>query len=262
MTTPFDAVLDKIKQRHYHNQRLEEHSDIVSDGFLGDLTERCAPFASDYLRKEIADWRNVRTPGARNRKIDLLVGEPSATGDADLDKVRLCLENKSVITAHRNLYARFDDLNEALQVLHRARSEAVLVATVIVGVARRVLNVPDKVKPLYRRKLAEFDESVLPRLSSGDQSLWDEFESAVSVNRPDDPSNTVKKFRQLPTRQPGHTHVVGYDYVLLVPAFIDNVNEPYIPKPADPLSLGINVELEYQTMLDAICKAYTARWHL
>ena len=77
MTTPFDAVIEKIKERHYHNQRLEEHSDIVSDGFLGDLTERCTPFASDYLRKEIADWRNVRTPGARNRKIDLLVGEPS-----------------------------------------------------------------------------------------------------------------------------------------------------------------------------------------
>ncbi len=193
MTTPFDAVIDKIKQRHYHNQRLEEHSDIVSDGFLSDLRERCTPFASDYLRKEIADWKNVRTPGARNRKIDLLAGEPSVTGAADLERVRLCLENKSVITAHRNLYARFDDLNEALQVLHRARSEAVLVATVIVGVARRVLNVPDKVKPLYRRRLAEFDESVLPRLSSGDQSLWDEFESAISTNRPDDPSNTARR---------------------------------------------------------------------
>ena len=144
-----------------------------------------------------------KNTGARNRKIDLLVGEPSAAGDADLDKVRLCLEKKPVITAHRNLYARFDDLNEVLQVLHRARSEAVLVATVIVGVARRVLNVPDKVKPLYRRKRAEFDGSVLPRLSSGDQSLWDEFESAISVNRPDDPSNTVKKFRQLPTRYRG-----------------------------------------------------------
>jgi hypothetical protein len=50
--------------------------------------------------------------------------------------------------------------------------------------------------------------------------------------------------------------------VLLVPAFIDNVNEPYIPRPTGPLSLGINVELEYETMLDAICKAYMARWHL
>jgi hypothetical protein len=259
MTTPFDAVIERIKQRHYHNQRLEEHSDIVSDGILSDVRQQCAPFALDYLGKKIADWKNVRTPGARNRKIDLLVGEPGAADETDLDKVRLCVENKSVITAHRNLYARFDDLNEALQVLHLARSEAVLVATVIVGVARRVLNVPDKVKPLYRRKSAEFDANVLPRLSSGDQSLWDEFESAISTNRPDDPSKTVRKFRQLPTRPPGHTHVVGYDYVLLIPAFIDNVNEPYIPKPTDSLSLGIEVDREYETMLDAVCKAYTAR---
>ncbi len=68
MTTPFDAVIEKIKERHYHNQRLEEHSDIVSDGFLSDLRERFTPFASDYLGKEIADWRNVRTPGLVTEK--------------------------------------------------------------------------------------------------------------------------------------------------------------------------------------------------
>ena len=82
------------------------------------------------------------------------------------------------------------------------------------------------------------------------------------MNRPDDPAKTVSKFRQLPTRPAGHTHVVGYDFVLVVPAFIDNVNEPYIPQTDDPNSLGIDVELEYQRMLDTICKAYTARWHL
>ena len=32
------------------------------------------------------------------------------------------------------------------------------------------------------------------------------------------------------------------------------MNEPYIPRPPDPLSLGIN-EVDYQTMLGAICKA-------
>ena len=102
----------------------------------------------------------------------------------------------------------------------------------------------------------------MPRLSSGDQSLWDDFELAVSINRPGDAVKTVSRFRQLPTRLPGHTHVVGYDYVLLVPAFIDNVNEPYIPKPDDALSLGIDVAREYQNMLEVLCKAYTARWHL
>jgi hypothetical protein len=204
----------------------------------------------------------VRTPGARNRKIDLLVGEAGPTGEADLDKLRFCLENRSVITAHRNRYARFDDLNEALQVLHRAKSEAVLVATVIVGVARRVLNVPDRVKPLYKKRAAEFESRIIPRLSSGDQTLWDEFDFAASLNRSEEPVKTVTKFRELPTRPVGHTHVVGYDYVLLVPAFIDNVSQPYIPEPHDPSSLGIDVEYEYQAILDTVCKAYTARWHL
>jgi hypothetical protein len=262
MTTPFDAVIEQIKLRGFHNQRLEDHSDIVGEGILHDLQERCAPFDADFTAGKITSWLNVRTPGARNRKIDLLVGKADVAGMPDLEELRFCVENKSVMTAHRNQYARFDDLNEALQVLHHAKAEAILVATVIIGVADRVLNVPDRVKPFYRDRLAEFNDQIVPRLSSGDQTLWEQFAWAVSVNRAGDSAKTVEKFRQLPTRPPGHTHVVGYDYVLLVPAFIDNVNPPYIPKPDDPRSLAIDVQHEYNAMLEAICKAYTARWHL
>jgi adenine-specific DNA-methyltransferase len=39
----------------------------------------------------------------------------------------------------------------------------------------------------------------------------------------------------------------------------DNVNPPHIPRQN---SLGIDVDAEYRTMLDQVCKAYTARWHL
>ncbi len=262
MSTPFDEVIAQIKRRGFHNQRLEDHSDIVSTGLLNDLRLRCAPLETDFATGKVTSWLNVRTPGARNRKIDLLVGEPDSADNPDLGKLRLCIENKSVVTAHRNLYARFDDLNEALQVLHRAKAEAVLVATIIFGVAERVLNVPDRVKPRYRGNLAKFEKRVVPRLSSGDQKLWSDFGWAVSVNRANDPAKTVAKFRQLPTRAPGHTHVVGYDYVLLVPTFIDNVNVPIIPGPDDPRSLNIDVEKEYDQMLEALCKAYSARWHL
>src|SRR5271166_1016501 len=164
MTTPFDEVIGQIRRRGFHNQRLEDHSDIVSDGILKDLRLGCDAFGADFSSGTIRSWINVRTPGARNRKIDLLVGEPDSSGEADLDRLRFCVENKSVVTAHRNLYARFDDLNEALQVLHKAKEEAVLVATVIVGVAPKVLNVPDRVKPLYKKKPGEFAEKVLPRL--------------------------------------------------------------------------------------------------
>jgi hypothetical protein len=110
MTTPFDEVIEQIRSRGFHNQRLEDHSDTVSDGILRDLRRRCDSFAADFSRHKIQSWKNVRTPGARNRKIDLLVGEPDVREGPDPDRLRFCVENKSVVTAHRNLYARFDDL--------------------------------------------------------------------------------------------------------------------------------------------------------
>jgi hypothetical protein len=67
-------------------------------------------------------------------------------------------------------------------VLHRKRPDAVLIATVLVGVAERVLNVPDRVRPFVTPD--DFDARVVPRLSSGDETLWDEFPHAVSRNRP------------------------------------------------------------------------------
>jgi hypothetical protein len=255
MSTPFDAVIDEIARRGFHNHRLQEHSDLVSKGIFDDLVANCPPLKEDVESGRVTYWLNVRTPGARQRKIDLLIGEPTAKGKPDLEKLRICLENKSVVTAHRNRDARFDDLNEALQVLHKVKPDAVLVATVIVGVAERVLNVPDRIKPFQRN----FDKRVLPRLSKGDPKLWDDFKSAISWNKPDDPKKTVAKFRQLPTRPPGHTHVAGYDYVLVVPAHIDNVNRPRIPRPND---LGIDLDADYKTMLSQICKAYRTRWHL
>jgi hypothetical protein len=92
-------------------------------------------------------------------------------------------------------YALFDDLNEALRVSIAPKSDAVLVATVIIGVAARVLNVADRIKPLYRKRPTEFAQRIMPRLSSGDQTLWDEFDFAVSLNRSGEPAKTVNKFR-------------------------------------------------------------------
>jgi len=40
---------------------------------------------------------------------------------------------------------------------------------------------------------------------------------------------------------------------------IDNVNPPQV---ARNNALGIDIDTEYHTMLDRICKAYMARWHL
>jgi hypothetical protein len=224
------------------------------------LTRQCAVVKQDFDSNKIRCWFNVPAPGARHRKIDLLIGESQPrTNTPDLDKLLICVENKSVITAHRNRDARFDDLNEALQVLHKVKPEAVLIATIIIGTADRYLNVPDKIKPMYKNNTKEFKQKIVPRLSSGDETLWKEFPLAVSTNRPTDPQKTLAKFRALPRRQPGHTHVLGYDFVLLIPVHIDNVNLPYVDRSN---SLGIDIDKQYQAMIEQICKAYKARWYL
>lgn len=258
MSTAFDDVINEISARGFHNHRLEDHSAAMSRGILRDLRAMCEPFERDFSEGCIREWLDLPSPAGRARKLDLAVAEPAAeTGKPDLTRLRLCVENKSVVTAHRNRTNRYDDLSDLVGVLHRNRPDAILVATVLIGLARNVLNVPDRVKPFVSRE--EFTGGILPRLSSGDDSLWNEFPRAVSRNRPADPERTAEKFRELPTRPPGRTDLVAYDYVLLVPVVIDNVHPPRV---ARDNALGIDVDEEYQTMLDRLCKAYMARWHL
>ena len=260
MLTPFDKAIEHIKEVGFHNHRREAHSNVVSIGILHDLLRHCDAVREDFETNRVGQWQNRHTPGARGRKIDLLVAEPLAGGqEPDLKRMRLCVENKSVVTAHRNADARFDDLNESLQVLYKVQPDAIFVATVLVGISERVLNVPDRIKPLFAGRKREFERTVVPRLSSGDRKLWDDFPSAVSKNRPSDPKKTADKFRMLPVREPGRTHVVGYDYVLLVPVKIDNVNQPELAR-QNPL--GIDIDKDYERMLDRICRAYQTRWRL
>jgi hypothetical protein len=258
MSAAFDDVVDEIRARGFHNHRREDHSGSMSRGIMRDLRAMCEPFERDFNSGQIREWLDFPSPGGRARKLDLVVAEPAAENKKpDLTRLRVCVENKSVVTAHRNRTNRYDDLSDLVGVLHRNRPDAILIATVLIGLAENVLNVPDRVKPFVSSE--EFTGRVLPRLSSGDDSLWNEFPQAVSRNRPADPERTATKFRELPTRPPGRTDLVAYDYVLLVPVLIDNVHPPRV---ARDNSLGIDVDAEYRTMLDRICKAYTARWHI
>ena len=259
MKTPFDAVIAAIAAAGYHNHRLEAHSDIVSDGIVADLRDQCATFRGDLESGRVRIWKNVASPGDRERRVDLFVGEPDAHGHPDITKVRIAVENKSVITAHRNTTNRFDDLKKVLAAVQGAQPEALVIATVLIGVADRTLNIPDQVHKFYRDREEEFERDVLPRLSSGDESLFTQFSWAVSRNRPSDAQKTLELFRTLPTRGSAQTHLVAYDSVLLVPVRIDNVHPPELPRPN---TLGIDVDADYREFLVRTCKAYTARWHM
>src|SRR5688572_27337235 len=120
MSNPFDEVIESIRTAGYHNQRLEAHSDLVSNGLFRDLLTRCPFISHDYEEKAVNKWINVPAPGTtRGRKIDLFVGEPGPDNTADVGKVRICVENKSVITAHRNKTNRLDDLTKVLGAIYR-----------------------------------------------------------------------------------------------------------------------------------------------
>lgn len=259
MTTPFDAAIAAIAKARYHNHRLEAHSDIVSDGIVEDLKAVCDAFRSDVENGAVRIWKNVGSPGDRERRVDLFVGEADAQGNPDMNKVRIAIENKSVITAHRNRTNRFDDLKKVVAAVQGARPEALVIATVLIGLANRVLNIPDQVHKFYRDREDEFDETVRPRLSSGDQSLFTEFSWAISKNSAIDPQRTFELFRTLPTRGTAETYKVAYDSVLLVPVRIDNVNPPDL---ARMNGLGVDVDVEYRAFLDRTCRGYVARWHM
>lgn len=109
MNTPFDEVVEEIRTRGFHNHRLEDHSGTVSRGILSDLCGLCAPFREDFAAGRIRDRLDFPSPVGRARKLDLVVAErgDEAVG-AELGRLRLCVENKSVVTAHRNRTNRYE----------------------------------------------------------------------------------------------------------------------------------------------------------
>jgi hypothetical protein len=191
--------------------------------------------------------------------VDLFIGEPDPDGQPNPERVRLAMENKSVITAHRNSTNRFDDLSKVLGAVQSVRPDAILIATVLVGVCTRVLNVPDHVKKQLSTHPGRFEREVLPRLSSGDETLFDEYAWAVSHNRRHDPQNTADLFRSLPTRGPAQTHLQAYDTLLIVPVAIDNVHPPRVERAN---TLQVEVDADYAACLDRTCKAWNARYHM
>ena len=164
-----------------------------------------------------------------------------------------------MVTAHRNKGERFRDLDNFRSEVQQRRREAIVLGTVMIGTAERYLNVADRVSTFYRNRPEEFNQSVLPRLSTGDETLWDDFDFAISKNRPNDAEKTLEHFRSLPTRTPNLTHQAGFDYLLIVPVHIDNVNPPRVDRNNN---LGLDVDEEYSNFLETVRRGYIARWHV
>jgi len=271
-TTPFDAHAEMVNRMGYHNHRVNTHSNIISDGILRDLWELCPALHSDLEEGRVGYWKNEKINWGRGRVTDVVVAEPSfqrtekprrePTFDwhgaasikgakPNLKKLRIVIEHKSVITAHRNRDARHDDLNNMWQ---EATSDVIVGATVMIGLAERYLNVADQLKK--RAGEERFNAEIVPRLKAHDRTLFDDFAFAISNNKPDQSRKTFEKFSTLPIRPPDRS-ARGFDVLFLCPVYYDNVNPAYV---ARDNPFGINVDSNYQEFLKRICNDYTRLW--
>ncbi|MCC7020222.1 MAG: hypothetical protein IT332_10730 [Ardenticatenales bacterium] len=258
MTTPIDQVIAEMTRVRFHNHRSEAHSDIISHGIWNLLLDRCPAISTDFERDKIDFWTNVEVPGLTHR-IDMMVCEVGPhPSTPSLERARICLENKTVITAHgKNRRNRHSDLSDFYRLVQSTTPEAIVLGTVLIGTAEQYLNIPDSVRPACKLLDINFETDVLPRLSSGDESLWDQFRTLVGQNRSSDAAKTVELMRSLPTRPRGFTHETGFDYLWIVPLRIDNVSAPRVVRQNE---FAIDIDGEFEEMIDTICRRYTSRW--
>jgi len=226
---------------------------------------------ADLERGYVGYWKNKKIKWGRGRETDLVVSEPELqvtekqrlakfgwigaasirAAEPNLDNLRIVIEHKSVVTAHRNRDARHDDLNNMWQ---EATSDVIVGATVMIGIAELFLNVADQLKKSVGSK--RFNAEIVPRLRAHDKTLFDDFKSAVSVNKPGQCRKTFERFSTLPIRPPDRSER-GFDVLLLCPVYYDNVNPAYV---ARDNPFGINVDLNYNYFLKRICDDYTRLW--
>lgn len=257
MITPADRVIERILQDKYHDHRSARHSDLICNHFILDLLKQCPALAEDIEGSRVRYRLNVEVPGLTH-KVDLMIYEVDSNDcEPSLGRARLCMENKSVITAHgKNRKNRQSDLSDFVNLLQVKKPEAIVLGHVLVGTGIQYVNIPDAVKRQCQILGIDFEGDVLPRLSSGDSTLWTEF--GATPNSSDAAIKTIEMMRSLPVKEKGFTHELGFDYLLIEPVFIDNINPPRVEREND---FGINIDVQYLEMLRRTCRAYTSRWH-
>lgn len=257
MITPADRVVERILQDRYHDHRSARHSDIICNHFILDLLKQCPALANDIESAKVEYRLNVDVSGLTH-KVDLMIYEvDDMNTDPALERARLCMENKSVITAHgKNRKNRQSDLSDFANLLQAKKPEAIVLGHVLVGTGIQYVNIPDAVKRKCQILDIDFDVDVLPRLSSGDQKLWEEF--GTKPNSVDAATKTIEMMGTLPVKEKGFTHELGFDFLLIEPVFVDNINPPRVER-ENPF--GINIDAQYEEMLKRTCRAYASRWH-
>ena len=286
-STPFDHHASRVQEQGYHSHRGSNHSNVIGEGILRDLRSASTNLREDLDAGKVGCWINSKIPFHEGTwDADVVIAEPDELtlppeqrpGACPVDgaagipgvkpdgrKLRLVMEHKSIITAHRNRINRFKELASDVEYSNDAGYNVIVAATILIGTAPRVLQVVDGVRKLYklpgggnRYDEERFDREVGNRLRARDPTIWDQFAGFVSTNRPTDAANTVEYFRRVfPLRSQDRVNQRGMDALMLVPVFYDNVGTARVDRDHP---LGADVDGRYADFIGTLSTAYARRW--
>ncbi len=248
MSTIFDTWIEEISKKPFYSGRGGVHCKALALALEKELLERSPALRTDRNSGLVRSWTR-RTLAATRGRHDLLCGPADVAGEPAPGGLRICIDVKTVVTAHRNGPTRAQELRDAAKRIAGDSPESLHVAVVLVGTEARYLNVADQVAALYRKMGKErfFDESIVPRLSTGDESLWTDCAWGISPNKPNDAATTAALFLGL----------TEFDALFVAPVHIDNVTPPKVDR-AHP-AFG-RFDEQYEVAMASVVGEYMKRW--
>ncbi|MBI3979556.1 MAG: hypothetical protein HY331_15340 [Chloroflexi bacterium] len=224
---------DSHGHRYHYHPRSDIHSKVLAQLVWEDLYRCCPAIRRDSDEGRIIHNMNYRYQWPRTAKvktIDLAVGT-TAPPPEKIDRVLLSCELKAMMTEHLKSKPRiFDELGSSHLIVHAGDPDAIAAGLTVVNIASTFVS------PLRQR---------------GEES------HKVTIHRqPGAARSVVEHLRGLPIRE--RAGDVGFDAYCTFVVDCDNVGpaRPWTdlpaPQPGD--------RDHYETFLNRICDAYTARF--
>jgi hypothetical protein len=286
-----------INQSGAYNPRPQEVSNTLSRELVRDLFNSCKAFREDVLSGVVSYRTNCTlTVGKMHQSVDLVVGiggtppnkrkeerkenllldgvrsERGVVDWGEPKEVRMIVENKSLMTAHRNVYNRSRPLRELADYMFQCNPAAIHFGTWMIGTALKYVN-PDRVKwaedtlrVLCQKQIhQEFPfREIRKLLGTGDKRLSNFLlldgvgDLLFSYNKPEEAAKTLDKIiANIEFRDDESTR--GFDAFAIQLIYADNVGPVRLDEP-EFFKQSKYDRVRYQRSLSDISRIYERRF--
>lgn len=228
MSAP-EAYVDWINAHLGFNPRSQANSDAMADFVVADLMASCPDLSAALTSGQLKSLKNPNVPTkAAERSIDLVLYE----GNGPTISVRVSVENKTIMTAHRKARKnRYGDLIAYSNHMHNHNRKCVAGAIIVVNVSPAYENPDAFAKGLHRR------EFKMEKVVKDTIAIFDNIPLRGAVDDPNELPEAVAVV------------VVDYDGVSPATLVTDH-----------PLAPQIGSHVNYANFVQRICRIYAERF--